>query len=410
MTVYPSASRPGRIHYAAKSSRTEPYADGVREAILSLDALNTAMDEIRTWPGYDKTPLVPLGGLAGRLGVGKVYYKHEAGRFGIGSFKALGGAYAVLRLLQHRILEQVGVAASAADIAAGRYADLCADVTVTCATDGNHGRSVAWGARTFGCACVIYVHATVSQGRAAAIAAFGAEVRRVPGNYDDAVRQAAEDAAANGWQVVSDTSYEGYVDVPRDVMQGYGVMVAEALDQLPAGVRPTHAFVQGGVGGLAAAVCATLWERLGADAPLFVVVEPDQAACLLDSAIAGGPTVVHGALDTVMAGLACGEVSLLAWDILKDGADAFMEVDDQAAIEAMRYLAAGDAGQPPLVAGESAVAGLAGLAAACADPEARARLGLGPDSVVLLFGTEGATDPEVYRALVGRTPAEVLAA
>ncbi|WP_157218600.1 diaminopropionate ammonia-lyase [Flavisphingomonas formosensis] len=384
--------------------RTAPYADGRRETILSGSAFEIARREIRSWPGFAETALRSLPTLAAETGVGALYYKDEGSRFGLGSFKALGGAYAVLRLLQKIVGKATGETPGSADFMAGSHADLRAGVTVTCATDGNHGRSVAWGAQNFGCRCVIYVHETVSQGRVDAIARFGAEVRRVAGNYDDAVRRASADAAAHGWHVLSDTSYEGYVDVPRDVMQGYALMVDEALAAMPA--PPSHVFVQGGVGGLAAAVCATLWERFGAARPICVVVEPDAADCLCRSAAAGHPVAVEGALDTIMAGLACGEVSLLAWDILSPGADAFMAIPDDAAAQAMRLLA--DT-VPPVIAGESAVAGLAGLRALRDDAEARRLLGLGDDSVVLLFGTEGATDPDVYRAIVGRSAEALLA-
>ncbi len=393
----------------AASDRAEPYADGERETILSNAALAIARSEIGQWPGFAPTPLVALPGVAASAKIGAIHYKDEGGRFGLGSFKALGGAYAVLRLLQKIVHDAAGETCGFADFAAGRYADVRCGVTVTCATDGNHGRSVAWGARTFGCQCIIYVHEHVSQARCDAIAAHGAEIRRVSGNYDDAVRQAASDAAANGWHVVSDTSYDGYVDVPRDVMQGYGVMAQEALAQLPAGVLPTHVFVQGGVGGLAAAVCAFLWERLGADRPRFIVVEPDRADCLYRSALAGHPVVVKGDLDTIMAGLACGEVSLLAWRILGPGADAFMTVTDSSAADAMRLLADAPHGDPRIVAGESAVAGLAGFLAVAGDEPARRALGLTAESVVLFFGTEGATDPALYAEIVGRRPEAVLA-
>lgn len=352
------------------------------------------------------TPLHDLPGLARAAGIGRLLYKDEGSRFGLGSFKALGGSYAVLRLLQQEVRRATGTTASSTDIAAGRHADLGSRVTVTCATDGNHGRSVAWGARVFGCRCVIYVHQGVSAARADAIAAYGAEIRRVPGTYDDAVRRAASDAASHGWHVVSDTSYEGYVEVPRDVMQGYAVMVDEALAQA-GGALPTHVFVQGGVGGLAAAACAYLWERFGARRPRFVVVEPEKADCLYLSAVAGRPTPAEGALDTIMAGLACGEVSLLAWRILERGADAFMTIADESAADTMRLLAAGDAGDPVIIAGESAVAGLAGLLLAAGNDAMRRALELGPESVALVFGTEGATDPEIYRRIVGRSPDDV---
>jgi diaminopropionate ammonia-lyase len=186
-------------------------------------------------------------------------------------------------------------------------------------------------------------------------------------------------------------------------------MVDEVLGQLPEGTLPTHVFVQGGVGGLAASVCAHLWETLGTRRPRFIVVEPDQADCLYRSAVAGHPVAAEGDLGTIMAGLACGEPSLLAWKILEPGADAFMTITDGAAMESMRLLAGGAHGDAPLVAGESAVAGLAGLLLAAGDSDARARLGLSDDSVVLLFGTEGATDPDVYRRIVGRSPEEVVA-
>jgi diaminopropionate ammonia-lyase len=255
---------------------------------------------------------------------------------------------------------------------------------------------------------VVYVPETISEGRWQAIAAYGAEVKRVAGTYDDGVRRVAADAAVQGWTVVSDTSYEGYTDVPRDVMQGYSLMVDEALEQTSA--VPSHVFVQGGVGGLAAGVCSYLWERYGTRRPCFVVVEPEKADCFYRSAVVGGPTPAQGALDTIMAGLACGEVSLLAWRILETGADAFMTIDDEAAADCMRLLADGRFGDNAIVAGESAVAGLAGFILASADVDARARLDLCPDSRVLVFGTEGATDPEVYRAIVGRRPYEVMAA
>ena len=209
-----------------KARSDAPY--GARQhAVLNRAAFEQAKREIASWPGYAPTPLVGLPGLARAIGIGSLSYKDESGRFGLGSFKALGGAYAVLRQLQVRLGD-----VSSAELRAGQHRARTASITVACATDGNHGRSVAWGARLFGCRCVIYIHETVSQGRADAIARYGAEVRRVPGNYDDAVRQAARDAAANGWIVVSDTSYPGYTDIPRDVMQGYTVMADEALAQM----------------------------------------------------------------------------------------------------------------------------------------------------------------------------------
>ncbi len=380
-----------------ESQRSEPYG-AARAGILSRSALDRARAEITAWPGYGVTPLRSFPALARTLDVARVDYKDEGSRFGLGSFKALGGAYAVGRLLCKELRRSLGREIEMSDLLRGGVRNDCAEITVTCATDGNHGRSVAWGAQLFGCRCVIYVHATVSAGRQRAIESFGARVVRTDGNYDDAVRRAARDADAQGWFVISDTSYAGYMDVPRDVMQGYQLMVDEAVSQL--GDWPTHVFVQAGVGGFAAAVCAYFWERDAERRPVFTVVEPTRADCLMRSARNGGPTAVVGELDTIMAGLACGEVSLLAWDILAHGADAFCTVDDPAAIATMRLLARPLAGDPAVVAGESAVAGLAAAIGAARDPAARRALGLGSDSRLLFFGSEADTDPELYRQLV----------
>jgi len=361
--------------------------------VLPTGGYRRAKAEITSWPGYARTPLRTLPDLAAELELGAVALKDEAERFGLGSFKALGGAYAVADVLLTELARR-GVAgqATTADLLSRRYPT--GDITVACATDGNHGRSVAWGAQRFGAACCIFVHATVSQGRVDAIARYGAEVRRLPGNYDDAVRAAGKEAELQGWFIVSDTSWPGYTEVPRLVMQGYRLMADEALDQWE-GAPPTHVFVQGGVGGVAAAVSVQMRARLDPP-PLLVVVEPDRAACLLASAEAGALSAVPGELDTIMAGLACGEPSLLAWQELERAAAAFLEIPDEKAIAAMRSLAG-----LGIVSGESGAAGLAGLQLAAADPEARAALQLDGTSRVLLFSTEGATDPELYAELVG---------
>lgn len=377
---------------------------GVRQrVVLNLKYHRIARSEIASWPGYEVTPLYELDALAKQAGVRRISYKDEGGRFGLGSFKALGGAYAVFHLLTTAIKQKLSIDhVTAEDLVAGRYDEITREITVTCATDGNHGRSVAWGAETFGCNCVIYIHAGVSDGRRLAIESYGATVVRTAGNYDQSVRQAAEDARSEGRFVVSDTSYEGYMDVPRDVMQGYTVMAAEAFEQL-AGKRPTHIFVQGGVGGMAAAICAQAWELWGVDRPKFIIVEPDRAACLYESARAGRPTAVDGNHPTVMAGLDCGEISLLAWEILEPGCDAFMTISDEAALACMRLLANPEPGDVPIAAGESAVAGLAGVLIALEQPEQIDALQLDHDSHILVFGSEGDTDPALYEKIVGRS-------
>ncbi len=357
-------------------------------AILSLSQSEAARREIESWPGYQPTPLCGLPRLAAALGLGAIYYKDESERFGLNSFKALGGAYGVQRVLARHVGEPAAVSR----------------LVATCATAGNHGRSVAWGAEMFGCRCAVYVPAVTSQARVSAIASHGAAVVHTSGNYDEAVRRCDEDAHLQGRFVVSDTSYPGYMEIPRDVMQGYSVMVSEILEQLPRAGRPSHVFLQGGVGGLAAAVCAHLWESWGEKRPAIIVVEPHSADPLFRSAVAGRPTRVPGDYDTIMAGLAAGEVSHLAWRILEHGAEYFMTIPDAAAEAAMRTLAEGAAGGRPIVAGESGAAGLAGALAAAQDAKARERLELGSESRLLVIGTEGATDPESYLRIVGRPP------
>lgn len=346
--------------------------------VLPSGGFRRAKAAITAWPGYAATPLLDLSHIAAETRMARVQLKDESPRFGLGSFKALGGAYAV------------GTLVSAIT---ARDATLVRDIVVTCATDGNHGRSVAWGAQRAGCQCVIFVHEGVSQGRIHAIAQFGARTIRVPGNYDDSVREAAQQADRNGWHVVSDTSYPGYVEVPRDVMQGYRLMADEAADQWD-GAPPTHVFIQAGVGGAAAAVSVQMRTRF-TPCPKLVVVEPTRAACLLASARAGEPVIITGELDTIMAGLACGEPSLLAWQELERASFAFIAIPDEAAASTLRHLV-----RQGIRIGESGVAGLAALRLAVSDHSARAALGLSEESRVLVFGTEGVTDTAVFDAIV----------
>lgn len=395
--------------HAVVNARAAPAAEAygaARSRVLSAAGFAAAAAEIATWPGYAPTPLVRLPGLARRLGLHDVWYKDERTRFGLKSFKALGGAYAVANVLKRAIRAAGRGDATSVELVRGAFQDIVAGATVTCATDGNHGRSVAWGAQLFGCRCVIFVHEKVSQGRRDAIARYGAEVVEVKGNYDDAVRHAAATAAAKGWTVVSDTSYPGYREIPTDVMHGYGVMAAEIAAQI--GPPPTHVLVQAGVGALAAAVCADFWLRWGERRPRFVVVEPTAADCVTRSLAAGRPIAVAGGLDTVMAGLACGEVSELAWEILGAGTDVAVAVPDSCALAAVRAFADPVAGDPAIVSGETGAAGLAALFAARDDPAIRAALRLDASSRVLLLGSEGDTDPAIYRDIVGRSADEVL--
>lgn len=373
------------------------------ESLFNREARAEAVAAITAWTDYLPTPLISLDGIAKAVGVKSVWYKDESERFGLGSFKALGGAYAVFNHVAKAVADRTGARVDPTELESGKHAQITRAVTVASATAGNHGRSVAWGARRFHCRCVIFVAEDVSASRRAAIARYGAEIRVVPGNYDDSVREAARVAAENGWTIISDTSYAGYTQIPREVMLGYTVMVEEAIQQIPFAEQPTHVFAQSGVGGMAAAVCATLWDRYGAGRPVFVAVEPDNAACLFQSALRGARTTLTGSFDTIMGGLRCGDVSPLAWEILERGADFFVTISDEMAMDVMRLLAERRHGDRKIVAGESGVAGLAALCVAAQNDKFARTLGLGRDSTVLIFGTEGATDPEIYASIVGES-------
>jgi diaminopropionate ammonia-lyase len=373
---------------------------------------SSAVPAVRRFLTYRKaqhpTPLVRLRHLAVELGVAELLIKDESTRLGLGSFKALGGSFAVLNLVLEQAGNELGRPVDFADLDSPAVRAIAKKMTFGCATDGNHGRSVAAGASMVGAPAVIFVHEGVSEQRIAAIAKFGARIIRVAGNYDDAVAEAARVCAANNWTIVSDTSWPGYDRIPSLVMQGYTVMVDEALSAI--GPPPTHVLIQAGVGGLAAAVAGHLAAVLGNRRPKFIVVEPERAACVLKSVQAGRPIRIEHEEPTVMAMLECYEPSLVAWRVLQRCADAFMTVDEQDAVDAMRALANPKGGDQAIVAGESGGAGLAGLTRVCRDANLRETLDLGPASRVLLINTEGATDPDRYGSLIGKTPAEVLAA
>ncbi|MEE8365637.1 MAG: diaminopropionate ammonia-lyase [Gammaproteobacteria bacterium] len=387
-------------HFNNPAAESRVRYPGHLKNIANLERSRLAIDVISQWPGYSATPLHSLDHLARDIGVAKIWYKDESHRFHLKSFKALGGAYAVARQLQARVEKATGVEPSVQDLLDRKFDDIVRQATISCATDGNHGRSVSWGCQMFDCPCVIYIHRDVSQGRQQAIEAFGAEVIRTSGNYDDSVKQADADARQFGRTIVSDTSYEGYMDIPVDVALGYTVLLAESVEQMNGDI-PTHVFIQGGVGGLASAVCAYFWELWGEQRPRFIVVEPENANCLQESARQGSPVVVEGDLNTLMAGLACGEVSALAWEILSIGANDFITVNEACVPLTMQLLARGFNGDPQIEAGESAVAGLAALITARHSQEDSQRLGLDESSRVYVIGTEGATDPELYAKLVG---------
>lgn len=366
--------------------------------VLTANDFAIAAAEITAWDGYAPTPLVSLAAIAADIGVGDILYKDEGPRFGLGSFKALGGSYAALCVLQREISKSLGQEVSMADIRNGKFAAQCANITLVSATDGNHGRSLAWGCKRFGVPCRIYIHAEVSEGRATAMSDLGAKVKRIAGDYDTSVALAKTDAENNGWFVVSDTSWPGYSQPPRDVMAGYGVMTQEICDVLDD--APTHVFLQGGVGGLAAGMIAGLRQYWGDTAPRVIIVEPDLAACLFESAKTGKATNVAIAQETLMAGLSCGEPSKLAWEILAEEASDFLTIPETLVAPTVLLLAGGFAGDQAIEAGESAIAGLAALIAARQDSGLSARLGLDSQSRVLLIGSEGVTDLAIFKIIL----------
>ncbi len=374
-------------------------------AHFSAAAARQALRFHRTLPGYRPTRLVRLPALALRWGVGEILVKDESTRFGLKAFKVLGGSYAVARLL----CQQLGIEWGQVDfgtLTSEAQRRRIGPMTLATATDGNHGRGIAWAAEQLGLKAVVYMPKGSARSRVDAIRAHGATVVVTDLNYDDTVRLTCHKARENGWQVVQDTAWEGCGDVPLWIMQGYTTMSMEVLGEVARErLHPTHVFVQAGVGAFAGAMIAHLLNALENKPPRFIVVEPTHAACMLASAAAGDgrPHAVSGDLDTIMAGLACGEPSSVAWDILRTFTSAYMSCDNYVAANGMRILANPLTGDDRVEAGESGAVGvglldlIANRPAFCAFKEA---LNIGPNSTVLLFNTEGATDPDNYREIL----------
>lgn len=378
--------------------RAEPSFSNASINTLSPEAFDTAEAEITSWEGYHQTALHRLRKLEAKLSVGQIYYKDEGPRFGLGSFKALGGAYAVQRVLQRDLEAELGQPVAMPDIRNGAYSDKLANKMIVSATDGNHGRSVAWGATRCGAQCRIYIHAEVSEHRAEVMRGLGADVIRVDGDYDESVAQTRRDAEAHGWQIVSDTSWPGYTQPPTDVMAGYGVMAREIVREMPA--PATHVFLQGGVGGLAAGVAAAFAQEWRADPPHVVIVEPALAPCLFASAKAQTARAVSIETETIMAGLSCGETSKIAWNVLEGVSTSFLTIPDEVVPPAVRMLANAEMSEVSIASGESAVAGLCALISGALQPDLKDKLGLTPSSRVVLIGSEGVTDPHVYQQIM----------
>lgn len=368
-----------------KNPKQDNAMHEVADELFPQGHCEKAFESILKWPGYQKTNLISLDDFANKTGVAKVLYKDESTRLGLGSFKALGGAYAVQRVLEDRI-------------AAGDNSPL----TVCTATDGNHGRSVSWGAMQKDIPCHIFIHAGVSEGRAESLAAYGATVHRVEGNYDDSIAACNKMAEENGWQVVSDTSWEGYREIPTQVMAGYTVLAAEIIEQLEStNTKLTHIILQAGCGGMAGALIGYFWKHWREDLPEIIVMESTMSDCVLESMQRDQIYLVDIVDETLMAGLSCGEVSELAWPILRYAAGHVLTVGDEGVKPMMRYLAKSEGERPNIVGGECSASGLITLKTMMDNPELAESANLNEDSVVLVIGTEGATDPELYKQIVG---------
>ncbi len=386
---------------------TMPKTEDKNLSVMALEEVEKARAFHRTIPGYTRTPLADLKHMARRLGVGSIYVKDESYRFGLNAFKVLGGSFAMAKY----IAKATGRSISKLDfetLTSDKLRQEFGQATFFTATDGNHGRGVAWAANRLGQKAVVFMPKGSTQNRLDHILAENASATIEEVNYDECVRMAAAAAekVPNG-VVVQDTAWKGYEEIPSWIMQGYGSMAMEADEQLKElGVgRPTHIFIQAGVGSLAGGVQGFFANLYPDDPPIVCVVEADTAACLYKGAAAGDGAeyTVEGDMPTIMAGLACGEPNTTSWDILKNHVDTFIAAPDWVSAKAMRMLAAPIKGDPQVTSGESGAVTFGVLNETMTDPEyaeLKAQLKLDKDSRVLLFSTEGDTDPERYEQIV----------
>ncbi|WP_203249261.1 diaminopropionate ammonia-lyase [Sporosarcina beigongshangi] len=361
----------------------------------------------KSFPEYQVTPLHRLDKLSKQLGVSDIWVKDESYRFGLNAFKVLGGSFAIGKYLA----EKLGVDISELSFEKLRSKEVkeeIGEITFVTATDGNHGRGVAWAANQLGQKSVVYMPKGSSEIRLNNIRKEGSEASITDLNYDDTVRLASRKAEENGWVLLQDTAWEGYEEIPAWIMQGYVTLLDEAIEQIAefGDDKPTHVFLQAGVGSFAGSMLGYLADRFGDERPLTVIVEPDKAACLYKSIYVGDgePHAVTGALDTIMAGLACGEPSTSSWGILKDYAEVFVSCPDYMAARGMRILANPLSSDPRIISGESGAAVGVGLISLLSGNEAlndmKNALNLNQDSKILVISTEGDTDPEHYREVV----------
>ena len=337
--------------------------------------IDEAIKSISSWNSYSPTPLIRLDKLSSILGLKEIYYKDESKRFTLKSFKALGGAFAVEK------------------VANGRK-----NITVATATAGNHGRSVAWGAQKLGLNCKIFISEYVSESRADAMREFGADVVRVKGNYDNSLKECIAQSQKNNWEIVQDTAWSGYELIPQYIMAGYTIMMKEIFDQINNDVI-SHVFLQAGVGGMAGAMIAGI-AKFSNSIPIIIIVEPEDADCVLKSIKNNEPTTIKVEKESIMGGMSCGEVSKVAWNILKLSTNYCVTIPDTMVARVSSLLANKNFSKNKIEAGECATPGIIALKGICFNQELKNKIKLNKNSKVLVFGCEGATDEKMYNKLL----------
>ena len=343
--------------------------------ILSKDDIDEAYNVISGWDNYSPTPLRSLNKLSIKLNLNKIYYKDESKRFDLKSFKALGGAYAVEKVSKGN-----------------------KNITISTATAGNHGRSVAWGSQKLGLKCKIFISEYVSESRAKVMRGFGADVIRVKGNYDNSLNECVKQSEKNNWQIVQDVAWSNYKLVPKLTMAGYSVMMKEISNQI-SDKKISHVILQAGVGGMAAAMVAGIARYLD-HVPKIIVVEPESAACVLESIKAGKIEKITIEKESIMGGMSCGEVSLVPWEILKNSVDYCVTVSDEYISKTIKFLANSQFADEKLIGGECSTPGIISLISLSNDNAIKNKINLDENSNVLLFGCEGDADEELYQKLL----------
>ena len=367
----------GKFWKYSSFTRNENYSFNKDEILKNItkEQIDDAYLTISKWKSYKPTPLLVLDKLSKELSLNKIYYKDESKRFNLKSFKALGGAYAVEKITKGN-----------------------KNITVSTATAGNHGRSVAWGAQRLGLKCKIFISEFVSDARGKAMEALGADVIKVKGNYESSLLECIKQSTDNNWQIIQDVAWKDYMLVPTLTMAGYSVMMKEITDQINNN-KISHIFLQAGVGGMAGAMVAGVARYLR-NIPKIIIVEPDSAACVMESIKTGKIEKINIVRESLMGGMSCGEPSLVPWEILKKSVNNCISLPDDDISKAMKLFANGSFGNDKIIAGENSAPGVISLIASCNDENIKNTLNLNSTSNVMLVGCEGDTDREMYKKLL----------